>query len=240
MAIPKTFSAPPDVTFPTLGGFAPTVEDCVRAAVWLMLYSDDVNRNAYSYEDNNPAAGVRIRQGRADHDPATGAIILPQQLVLVAVASGTWRYSTSKAGTKRVTIGVMHMEAIDTSYVEVDVDAPSLTPEARLGRVEEILMRGTLYDEAEDSRDAKLIDPYYSPRNEDGTYDMSGAVFLSTKAPDIRPSARRVFPNRHVRTENELLALDPRSDFAVTFGLFATYDIDIANRENMRRGGYTP
>lgn len=226
-----------------MNGYAPSIADCVRAAVWLMLIADDVNRNAYAYEEvaamtsDMDTGLVRIKQGRADHDPATGALILPQQLVLVAAASGTWKYSTSKAGTENVTIGIMHIEAADTSFVSNDVDAPSVTPESRLARVREILQRGTLYDGAATSRAAKIIDPYNSPLSEDGTYDLNEARFLCTMAPDIRYGAKSVFPNRHTRTEAELLALDPRTDFAVAYGLFATYSIDVANRENMRHGG---
>lgn len=233
MAIPKTFSAAGDATFPALNGFAPSREDSLRFAVWLMLYADDVNRRAYSYDPNDEAKGVRITQGRPDYDPETLALVLPCQLVSVAVASSRFQFSTSKAGELEVVIGVAHIEASNSSTIRPDVDAPSLTAETRLDRVRQILMRGTIYEEDQD-RFGRVVDPYRTPRLGDESYDMSGARWLSLQAPDVTPTRKITFPNRRVRSDAELLALDPVRDFAVSFGWLARYTVAIGDRETMR------
>lgn len=239
--IPKTFSAPPDATWPHLAGYAPTFEDALRYAVWLMFVADDVVRNDYSYVTNNAADApqlTRIVQQNAHGDPETGALTLPQLVVGVAVPSLAWKFATGAAGQERVTIGLGHLEAVDTAWLETDVTKPPLTPETRMGRWREILMRGTLYAADREPHTSLVIDPYRTPRNEDGSYDMGQLKVLSNTAPDIKATTKRVFPNRVVKSEAELLALDPVRDYAVSYGLLATYTVDVRDRENLRAGGY--
>lgn len=234
MTIPKTFSAPSDETYPALKGFRPSQEDALRYAVWLMMMADDVNRRAYSYVPDDPTRGVRITQGRPDHDPETLSITLPCQIIGVALQSGRFTYSTSRAGELEIVIACAHLEATNTSMLRPDVDAPSLTAETRLDRQRQILMRGTLYKEGMESDQSRVIDPYRTPLKEDGTYDLSAVKWLSVKAPDITPTRKITFPNRRVKSDAELLALDPVKDFAVSFGWLAKYTVVVSDRDEMR------
>ncbi len=239
MPIPKTLSAPSDLTFAHLNGYAPSIEDSLRYAVWLMLYADDVNRQAYSYDDDDETQGVRIRMDRADPDPETGGITNRQQLVGIAIGSGTFAYQTGSSAEKRVTIAVMHVEAADSGKLETDVTLPSLSPEMRLARITEILMRGTIYSEDQLLYPERhvVVDPYYSPRNPDGTYDVAQIQTLTTRPPEVRPTAKQTFPNRRVKSEADAWALDPVLHFAVAYGVLATYTIQATHRYNMRHGG---
>lgn len=233
--IPKTFSAPADETYANLKGYVPSPEDSARYAVWLMLMADDVNRRDMSYVPDEPERGVRISQGQPDYDPATLALILPCEIVQVAVSSGQFKYDTNRAGELDVTIGVALLEPASSAKIGNDVDAPPLTSETRLHRIRQILMRGTLYDTKATTRDGALVDPYRSPRKEDGTYDLDGpAIWLCTKGPDITPTRKTTFPNRRVRSDADLAALDPVRDFAVSYGWLARYSIIVANRDTMR------
>lgn len=237
MPIPKTFSAPADETFPALNGYAPSIEDCARYAVWLMMYADDVNRKSYSFDDDDPAKGVRIRQNRADMDPVTGALVLPQQLIGVRFDGSRFAFETGMGGEETVEIACMHIEAVDSSWLDTDVDHPPLTLETRCARWREILMRGTIFEEEQSEETYALVDPYYSGRNEDGSFDTSQLVTLTTKPPEVRPTARSVFPAKKVTSEAELWKLDPVKDFAVAYGVRAIFQIPVRDRRNMRRGG---
>lgn len=234
MPIPLTFSAPDDETFPGMNGFAPSPEDSLRYAVWLLMMSDDAIRRLYSYDPDDAAADVRIYQGRPNYDPQTLALTLPCMIVDVDVGASRFNYSTSGAGELEITIGIVHIEAPSSAKLGTDVDAPSLTAEAILSRVDQVLMRGTLYDEAADTRKAKLIDPYRSARNEDGTYDMATAKHITVKAPDITSARKATFTNRRVRTAEEAATLDPVRDFAVSFARRARYSVSVADRDTMR------
>ncbi len=241
MPIPKTLSAPSDLTFAHLGGFGPSIEDSLRYAVWLMLYADDVNRQAYSYDDDDATQGVRIRMDRADPDPETGGMVLPQQLVGVAIGSGTFAYKTGAGAEKRITIAVMHVEASDSGRLDTDVTLPQISPEMRLARITEILMRGTIYSEDQLLFPERhvVVDPYYTPRNLDGTYDAAQIETLTTRPPEVRPTAKRTFPNprKLPRSEADAWQLDPVKDFAVAYGVLATYTIQATHRYDMRHGG---
>lgn len=233
MPIPTTFSAPSDETFPALNGFEPSPEDSLRYAVWLMLMADDVNRRAYSYDPDDAAKGVRISQGRPDYDTDTLALVLPCQIVQVAVSAGRWTYSTSKAGTLDITIGIAHIEAANTSKLPLDVAAPPITAETRLNRVRRILMRGTLHRESTATNAGKVIDPYRTPLAEDGTY-AAPLVWMNSDAPEVTPARRVSFPNKRVRNDAELLAMDPVRDFAVSYGWLARYTVSVSDRDVMR------
>lgn len=201
-----------------------------------MLMADDANRSAYAYDPVNLAKGVRIFQGRAGTDPA-GHVVVPQQIVGVAVANSTWAFHTSKQGERRVTIGVLHLEAPNTSYVDTDTDVPPITPETRLARTTEILMRGTIY-RAGDTSTAEVIDPYDSPLNDDGTYDIERIRILSNRPPDVRQTAKESFPLKPVAALNDYLTLDLIRDFAVAYGVLATWTINIDDRDKQTRGGW--
>jgi len=230
--IPKTFSAPADVAFPALNGYVPSKEDSLRYALWLMLVSDDVNRDAHSNVRGNPDAGVNITQVRPEYDATTLAIKrLPCQFVDVKLPAGRWSYSTSHAGELQIVMGIVLLEAANTSALTTDAAAPPLTMEAKLERVRRILMRGTLYKAGMTTGDGKVLDPYRTPLNEDGTYNMSAAKWISVQAPDLKPAASVRFANRRVRSESELLALDPVRDFAVSSGWLATYTVNVSDRD---------
>jgi hypothetical protein len=201
-----------------------------------MLMADDANRSAYAYDPANLAKGVRIFQGRAGTDP-NGHVVVPQQIVGVAVANSTWTFHTSKQGERRVTLGVLHLEANDTSYVSTDVAAPPITPETRLARTTEILMRGTIYRDADDST-AEVIDPYDSPLNEDGEYDIETMRILSNRPPDVRQTSKETFALRPVKKYEDYLTLDLIRDFAVAYGVLATWTINIDDRDKQTRGGW--
>jgi hypothetical protein len=232
--IPKTFSAPPDTTFEALGGYVPSKEDALRYAVWLMLMADDVNRKAHSNVREDADAGVNIYQGRPEYDPLTLAIRrLPCQIVDIAPNDGRWTYETSHAGQLEIVIGIALLETANTSMLGSDVTAPPLTMETKLDRVRQILMRGTLWNDDMTTGDGKVIDPYRTALKEDGTYDMAGAKFIATLAPEIRPTGKRTFVNKRVRTQAEADALDPVRDFAVSFGWRARYIVNVPDRDLM-------
>lgn len=236
MTIPKTYSAPPDETYPGLKGYVPSKEDALRYAVWLMLVADDVNRATHSNDPSNPAAGVNIFQCRPEYDAGSLAIKrLPCQIVDTVVGQSTWLYATSRAGELAIVIGVACLEPVDTSTVRTDPDAPSLTMETKLDRVRRILMRGTLWKEGMETGDGKVIDPYRTARKEDGSYDMSTASWLSLQPPEIRPASRVKFPNTNkpTKTAADLLQLDPVRDFAVSFGWLAKYPVVVNDRDTM-------
>jgi hypothetical protein len=238
VTIPKTFSAPSDATFPALNGYAPSVEDCLRYAVWLMFYADDLNRKTYSYDDADPAKGVRIVQQDPMTESEDGVLTFPQQIIAVAVPNTKTKLQTGGAATQTITIAVLHLDKVRVDWLETDITAPMLTPEARMARWKEILMRGTLVDESYLTAESSVVvDPYYTPRNEDGTYDATQLKLLCARPPDITPAAKRTFPARPVSSEQEWWSLDPVRDFALSFGVFATYSVDLSNRGNMRRGG---
>jgi hypothetical protein len=232
--IPKTFSAPADETYPALNGYVPSPEDSLRYAVWLMLMADDVNRRAYSYDPEDESKGVRISQGRPDYDAQTLAIDLPCQIVDVSATAVEWKYSTSHAGELELTAGIALIEKPSSAKVLGDATAPDLTVHMKLDRVRRILMRGTLWREDINTQNGKLIDPYRTPLLDDGSYDMDAAVWLSVKAPDIRPARRQTFPNKRVRTDADLAALDPIRDFAVSYGWLAKYTVSVSDRDTMR------
>jgi hypothetical protein len=236
--IPKTLSAPSDLTFAHLNGFAVSYEDSVRYAVWLMFRADDVNRHDYSYDDNDESKGVRIYQDEAEGDPEEGRIDLPQMVIGTATSRTTWRDATGSAGHKSITIAIARLEAVSTARLDSDIAVPPLTVEARLARWEEILRRGNLVTEDQVLYPERhlLIDPYYSPRNPDGTFDQASLVVLSTKPPKVVPSGRRKFPNRRVRSEAEAWSLHPVEGFAVAYGLFATWEIEVADRTRLHGG----
>lgn len=232
--IPKTFSAPGDATFPALNGFVPTPEDSLRYAVWLIAYSDDVLRRSYSYVPGDDAKGVRIFQNQPDYDPETLAMTLPALLVDIVVSDSRFTYSTSNAGEMQIVIGAAHIEAATSATIRPDVEAPSLLATTRLGRLRQALMRGTLYKDGMVTNKGRVLDPYLTPKNEDGTFDMNGAVWLTTMPPDIVPARRVKFPNRRWKTDAEFAALDPVRDFAVSFGLLAKYTVIVRDRDAMR------
>lgn len=238
MPIPKTFSAPADETFPALKGFAPSYEDSSRYAVWLMMYADDVNRRDYSYDDDDVSKGVRILQNRPEMDPTTGQLsALPQQVIGVSFSATRVTPETGRGAEITVEIALAHIEAMDSAWLDSDVDNPPPTVEMRCGRWRQILERGTIFEEDQSEETYALIDPYYTPRNLDDTYDTSQLVYLTTKPPTVRPTARQVLTKKWVRTEAELRALDPIRDFAVAYGVLATFQITVTDRGKWRSGG---
>jgi hypothetical protein len=234
VAIPITFSAPTNATYPALKGFAVSPEDSLRYAVWLLMMADDAIRRHYSFAPDNPAAPVRITQGRPNYDPVTLTLTLPCMVVDVDVSATRFRYSTSGAGELDITVGLAHIEAADSSTLSTDVDAPSLTAEAVMCRWDQILMRGTLYDEAADTRKGKLVDPYRTPRKVDGTYDIAAAKWLNVTAPEITPARKLTFTNKRVKSQEELFALDPIKHSAVSYARRAKYTVSIGDRDEMR------
>lgn len=235
MPVPVTFSAPADETYEALAGFEPSREDSLRYAVWLLMVADDVIRAHYAHDASDAAAGQRIYQGRPAYDPQTLSLSLPCMIVDVDIASSRFEYSTSGAGKLSVVVGIAAIESSDTSLLSEDVDEPSLTAHAILARVDRALMRGTLYDEDEDAtRSGRLVDPYRTPRNVDGTYQIPALKYLNAESPEITTAQRVKFSNRFTRTSEELYGLDPVRDFAVSCARRARYEIEIARRDLMR------
>lgn len=230
MTIPVTFSAPGD-------GYEPSAEDCLRDGVWLMLYADNVNRKGYSFNEADASAGVRIVSGVAHTETNTGKLVVPQQIVTVAVPSNRFNFATGGAGEKSISIAIAHLERPETGYLDIDVDTPAMTPEQRLARTEEILMRGTLYAADITSAKGRVIDPYYTPKLGDGTYDPEQLLILNDRPPEITRMAPLPVRLRSPRNENEIF-IDPLKDIGVAYSLVATYIVDLASRENMRRGGF--
>ncbi len=223
MPVPKTFSAPGDETFPSLNGFAPSPEDSLLFAVWLMLTADDVNREAYS---------GRIYMGRPEYDPQTLTLTLPCQLVQVRVGNLRWEYFAGRGGKLTIDIGVAHIEPNNTSKINPDVVAPSITAETRLDRMRQILMHGTIYKATQERFTGKVIHPYLTPRNGDGTYGTP-LVWLAEQGPDIEPTLRVTFPNKRVRSPEDEAKLLP-GDFGVSYGWLARYTVNVRNRDTMQ------
>lgn len=233
MTIPVTFSAPPDETFPELNGYVPSLEDSIRKGVWLMLRADDVNRKAHSNDPEDAAAGVNIYQGRPAYDPDRLSIKrLPCQVVDIAPAGSDFRYLTANAGERIIIVGVSLLNAASTALLPEDA---SVTTEAMLSRVRSILMRGTLWKSDMSTNKGRVIDPFFAPRNEDGTYAAPPpSAYLNMEGPDIRPSSPRYIQNRYVRTAKEAEDLHPVRDFAVSFGWRAAYRIIVGDRDTPR------
>jgi hypothetical protein len=241
MPTPRTFSQGSET-------LEPSIEDALRDGIWIMLRADDGNRKTYSFDDDEPAAGIRIYSGVAHVDPSEGRIIIPQQIVTVAVASNRLAFETTGDASKRVTIAIAHLERPETGYLEVDVDAPAITPEARLARTEEILMRGTLFIEDMATNNGRVIDPYRSPiYDEDtaatpddvGLYIPEEVRYLNELLPEVVRAQPLPIRLRAARTQAEALNIDPVTDLAVVYSLLATYTISIGDRENLRLGGFS-
>lgn len=228
ITIPKTFSAP--------GSHEPSIDDRVRDAVFLALMADDANRKYYSYDDDNPDAGVRISAGFAHTRNRTYDV--PQQLVQCVTGSNQLELLVQHDAIKRVSIAITHFEKPTTGKIEVNVLAPQMTPETLMGRTEEILMRGTLHVEGQVTAQGVLIDPY-SPLLDDGTYDPPTIVRLNELIPTIQ--RQQPLPIKRSLALDDLLKefdeLDPTKDIAVLYTVVATYEINVADRDNLRNGG---
>lgn len=229
--IPKTFSAPGS-------DYEPSIWDRVRDAVWLMMWSDAAHRKYYSFDDGEDPFGIRISAGYAHTRNKTYDV--PQQLIQNAVESVAVDLLTQRDAVTRVTIAIVHFEKPTTSKIDVDVDAPTVTPESVMGRTVEILNRGTLVVEGRSSENGVLIDPHGSPLLEDGTYDPELVRRLNTAPPAIRfgtPTPIRRSTSLSDFLDKEWEELDPATDIAVLYSVMATYEIDVADRDDMRHGG---
>jgi hypothetical protein len=214
--IPKTFS-PPGTEF------VPSAEDALRTGVFLMFRADDLTRADYAYDADDESKGLRMGVGRflATEGPKESRrIVLPQLLIASAFGSTRWSYNTGRSGQRLVTVVASHLEARDTSDLEMDTAAPELTPEARFARFETILMYGTIIADDRESRAGRVVDPYLSPLLEDGTYDRAQIRYLNNLLPDI---TRR---------------MDVVGDIAVAYSLIAVYTIDVADRESPINRGF--
>ena len=231
MTVPKTFSAPGDE-------YAPSIEDSLRDGVWLMLLADDLTRKTYSYDPANADAGVRILAGAGDVEPESKALVVPQLIVNVGIANNRLELGTTGDGEKQITIIITLLEKVDRSYLRPDVSAPPVTAETKLARIEQTLMLGTLYRAGILTERGRVVDPYNSPLLPDGTYDPATVRILNTRPPAIsrqRPfGVRRKPPD----SEDDLFRVDPQKDIAVAYGVFATYTVTLADREDMTTGGY--
>ncbi len=232
MPIPITFSPPGET-------FTPSIEDALRDGVLLVVRSDNVLRKAFSYDDDDPTKGVRIFGGVAHVDPRDGRIVVPQLIGTVAIPSNSFRFSTSKAGEKSITIALTLLESPDTGYLDFDSAAPQLTPETKLARMESSILRGTLYIDGQTSNRGKIVDPYRTPILQSGLYDPARVRFLNELAPDIRRSSPVPLRRKTPDPNEEFLPVDPVKDIAVAYGLLVTYTVTVNDREDMSTGGFS-
>lgn len=234
MTLPTTFSAPGTA-------YRPSVHDCLRDGIYLMLLADDLNRKAFSYDDADPSKGVRIR-AEVEQTDDDGRLVTPQQIIAVGFGSSRFTLDVSRGGTLKATVNIGILEANTSGGVSVDVGIPPVTVLAKLARVHAILMRGTLYAAGQPTNNSQVIDPYNSELNEDGTYDQSALRVLNTIAPEIVYAPPRSILRKKPTTEEELLralmAIDLARDSAVLYGLSATYTIDMTSREDLELGGF--
>lgn len=209
-----------------------------------MLRADDANRKIYSYDDDDPSKGVRIVSRIAHTDNTNDQrIVVPQQIVSVAIGRGDFKFLTAGAGEELVYIAITHLEAISTDYIDVDVegtiakwaaDAKLITPESKCSRTAEILMRGTLYQAGQATNNGRVVDPYNSPLLADGTYDPNNVKLIGTGPPKFSYLSPRIEPlRRPPRNESEFFALDPIRDLAVRYDVIAAYSVDIRDRGHM-------
>jgi len=229
MPIPVTFSA-------AITTEEPSPEDSLRYAVALMLAADDVNRKRFSYDREDATKGVRILQSNPEVDALQKRIVAPQQVVMTALPNERWEPSTGGSGELNAFITVMVIRAPDTSYVPEDVSAPPITPEMELNRIKRILNRGTIYKADQPVTPYLIIDPYRTPRNEDGTYDEGALVSLTNQTPRIQVNAAQSFPFKYEATLKELLEFTPVRDFAVAYSLTAGWLIEVKDRTRMIGG----
>lgn len=231
MPIPKTFSAPAPATY------RPSVEDCLRDGVWLMMYSDDLHRAYYAYDKNNYAKGFSITSGHPHSGP--DGFDVPQLVVQVSVEGGTVNPQTGSSSERLIDITVSHFEPLSEEMVKVNVAAFTRTAEALLSRTEVILAKGTIFAEGMETNRAHVIDPYYSPLLEDGTYDPEGPPrTLNGIPPDVRRLVPRPLPRRLPRNAADYDAILQARDIAIIYSLRARYTVDITNREDLTLGGY--
>lgn len=236
--LPKTYSPPGDA-------YEPPVEEALQFGVWLMLNADNLNRKLVSYVDDNPAAGVRIREAKAEIDQADMSIVVPQQIVSVPFASVGFEYDTTRGGKRKVPIRIKYLVPYQTSYADSELP-PSASPSVLrvLSRIDEILLRGTLYI-AEDingpvtTMDGKVVDPYRTPLLTEetaptpelvGTYDPTAIAWLNEKPPDLGRDNPEFWLRRRVTDASKL---DPVRDIAVAYGVTARYEIRIHDREQL-------
>ena len=195
--------------------------------------ADNANRKAYSFDDDDPDKGVRI-SSEIEQTDEDGRLQVPQQVVVVGFGSVRGEPRVSLQSSRRVTINIGLFEANDSAALEVDLVAPSITVLAKLRRVEEILMRGTLYESGMETNRGVVVDPYRSELNEDGTYNTAAMVTMNVLLPDVV----RAPPRAIARTKTgELdLPVDPVRDIAVLYGVSATYTVEIPDRDAITLG----
>ena len=228
MAVPVTFSPPGTA-------YEPSIEDALRDGVVLMLRADDITRKAMSFDDEDPDKGVRIFAGFAHTAKQDGRIVVPQIVVTTAVGSGRLTYTPSRGATKLVSLLVVLFEGPESDYIDVNATTPQITPEAKIGRIVEVLMMGTLFKSDQERRTGKVVDMYLSPLLEDGTYDQASIRYLNELLPAIEPRDPQPVSRRTRKGSGDE---DSARDIAVLYSLKATYTVAIEDRENMRRGGF--
>lgn len=216
MTLPITFSPPGD-------SYLPAAEDALRDGLLLMFKADNLTRKRYSFDDEDPAKGVRIFAGpwaATEGPPQSRKLILPQLLVTGAFASTGWTYATGNAGEKKIKIVITDLVPQDSSYHEMDVTTPEITAEAVFARIERVIMFGTLWAEGQGSQSAKVVHPYRTPVLGSGLYDPAQIVYLNGLAPDLRRSVSLV------------------GEIAVAYNLEAIYTVDVQDRDDMTEAGF--
>ena len=246
--IPLTFSPSADDD-----AYAPCAEDALLAGVWLMMRADNINRKKYSYDPDNADAASRIVMDRAAIDESGGGhrgrLIVPQMVVGLVNSANRFDFEI-QGGVKTITVAIIHLEVAATEYadagnVDFDPSAFKETASTVQAHVEELLMRGTVYspDMDEDRMVGRVIDPFYSPVYTDmtapapeleGAYVQGSFCELNRSAPKL--SRTLSFWPIPTRFDGDLTKLSPR-DIAVGYGVLAAYEVSIADRKNMRRGG---
>lgn len=205
-----------------------------------MYWSDNVTRGAFSYDKEDASKGVRIFQQQAEADKTGTIKATPQLIVSSAIGQVTWAPAASRAGERQATIVSTVLLAPNTAFLPADITEflamPNKTAETYLTHLESVLNRGTLWSETDHSQ-YLVIDPFNSPLNEDGTYDMDQRRDLTSMTPTIRRAAAIGIPRKQGTSVEEAYKLNPVTELAVGYSTLATYLIDITDSGKMHLGG---
>lgn len=210
-----------------------------------MLRADNVNRAEYSAEpedeDRDDERGnvhifsdVEGRTGDEDQH----RIIVPQQLVIVGSSTLTFQYELSNAGKMPIAVIILFYEPPDTAFLEINPAEPRITVYAKMERVRQILMRGTLFVSGQTSADGAIVDPYETPLidegDDEGMYDPDEITYITNDPPTrIAYGAPRAIERKDWRrVQQEAETSEPVRDLAVAYSLIATYELEIKDREN--------
>lgn len=219
-------------------------EDALRYAVWLMHYSDAAMLARYAYDRTNLVSGIRIVERRHEIRDDDQRLMIPQLIIANSFLDERWKWETCGRGRKFIAVTASHLFHYDTRFAVADMDDLLREPtyDMVLKRTEEIFMRGTLYLDAwaayingtaPTTNEGRIIDPRSVLFTEEtapdpslvGTYVPTTVKNLSEKPPvDIQRVGDVIWRTRKVIKPEDV---EPERDYAVLYGLKATYDVSI-------------